>query len=101
MVEENGGHRPDWEFSFVDAVAVPAALETLGPHARELSFVRATLAGDISALTRTCLHGQSLLRKYASEGVPDDELAVYSGLSIEHVRRVIAGEPMLETLFGP
>jgi len=100
MVEGHDGRRPDWEFSFVDADGGLPLPDPPGPHATELSSIRSALSGDLFALTQTCVHGQSVLRRYASEGVSDDELAVYSGLSIEHVRLVINGQSMLKAIFS-
>lgn len=99
MVDGPDGHSPDWEFSFVDTDGRLPVPDPPGPHAYELSSIRSALAGDITALTRTCNDGQSVLRRYASEGVSADELAVYSGLSIEHIRLVIEGRSLLEVLF--
>jgi hypothetical protein len=100
MLEGHDRRRPDWEFSFVDAHGRPPFSDSPGPHATELSSFRSALSGDLAALTQTCKHGQAVIRKYASEGVSDDELAVYSGLSIEHVRLVIDGQSMLEVILG-
>ena len=100
MIEEHDRRRPDWQFSFVDTDGRSPLADPPGPHATELSSVRSALSSDLAALTQTCKHGQAVLRKYASEGVSHDELAVYSGLSIEHVRMVIDGQSMLEVILG-
>lgn len=96
-----GPHRgPDWSFSFSDGDGDSGAVPTApGAIVDEFEFAKATLQHELSGVARSSLHLQSLLRRAHRDGMAADELAVYSGLSIETVAAVLDGAPLLDRLF--
>jgi len=98
-----------WSFSFVESdepdATQPAATQPPAAHppaaiADELEFAKSTLQHELAGVARTSLHLQSLLRRAHRDGITADEIAVHAGLSIETVRAVLAGAPLVDQLFG-